>query len=137
MYDLPALSGFETRQFQSVLSEFRESAIPDRLTEANVRWIEGDDAIQLLTETAIANEQKVTSYVTTAGQRILERYQFAGAGGWVAFGCNVDGSLADAPYFKPKTPRLDFEKRKHIKYEGAKDVEATKLRGASHLCNEY
>jgi hypothetical protein len=127
MYDLPALSGFETRQFQSVLREFRESAIPDRLTEANVQWIEGGDAIQLLTETAIANEQKVTSYVTTAGQRILERYQFAGAGGWVAFGCHVDGSLADAPYFKPKTPRLDFEKRKHIKYEGAKDVEATPL----------
>ena len=87
------------------LPEFRLSAIPDRLTLANVRWVEGDAAIEVLTEESISQVQKVTSYASEPAKRILDRYKFAAAGGWVSYGQTLDGSPGTVAYFKPLTPK--------------------------------
>jgi hypothetical protein len=100
----------------SVLEEFRQSAIPDRLTLANIQWIEGDAAIALMSEVAIANVQKSTSFVGTQAARILKHNHWAAAGGWLSLGTLIDGGVGAVPYFKPVTPPIDFEKRKPIKY---------------------
>ena len=106
------------------LPEFRLSAIPDRLTLANVRWVQDDEAIELLTEEAISQVQKVSSYVSEPAKRILERYKFAAAGGWVAYGQSLDGSLGKVPVFKGINPRQaeskglgKVAKIKTVKYE--------------------
>ncbi len=115
-----------------VLEEFRLSAVPDRLTLANVQWIEGSAAVRLLSESAIEAAQKV-DYVTMAAKRILDKYQFAAAGGWVAWGCQLDGSQGEVPIFKPSNPRTAVEgfkgfgdrpKEKLVKYETPAKCEA-------------
>ena len=42
------------------LDEFRRSAIPDRMALANVQWIEGDAAIELLASEAVASGRPST-----------------------------------------------------------------------------
>ncbi len=107
-----------------ILTEFRQSAIPDALTLANVEWVEGNAAVEILAEHAIAQAQRITSYVTAPAKRILERYEFARDGGWLAYGTTLQGGRGEVAYFKPKRPRMDFEKRKSIKYEGPAKTEA-------------
>ena len=107
------------------LDEFRASAIPDCLTLANIVSISGDHAIQVFVEDAITKAQKNTSYVTMAAKRILDRYEFAAAGGWVAYGCNPNGiGSGSVAYFKPINPRTDFERHRKIKYETPPGCEA-------------
>jgi hypothetical protein len=43
--------------------EFRLSSIPDRLTLANVQWVEGDAAVRIVTETAIASQRPKIDFV--------------------------------------------------------------------------
>jgi hypothetical protein len=114
----------ENRGLNSVLEEFQKSAIPDRLTLANVTYVEGEAAIEVLTEAAIAQVQKTTSYVTKPAQYLIDRYNFAQAGGWLAYGTTLDGQTGQVAYFKPDQPRIDFEKRKPIKYETPAKTEA-------------
>lgn len=107
-----------------VIEEFRRSSIPDRLTLANVGWVEGDEAVEILTEYAIEQVQRVSNYVTEPAKRILSRYEFARAGGWVTYGTTISGGLGAVALFKPDRPRIDFEKRKPIKYETPAKAEA-------------
>ena len=117
------------------LDEFRRSAIPDRMALANVQWIDGDAAIELLASEAVANVQRVTSYVTTPAKQILDRYQFMAAGAWYAVGTTLDGETASIPYVKPLNPREVTEykgfsiapKIKLIKYETPKELEAAPI----------
>lgn len=117
------------------IEEFRKSAIPDRLTLANVHWIEGDAAVELLASEAVANVQRVTSYVTSPARQILTRYEFMAAGAWYGTGTTLDGAAASIPYVKPLTPRQATEKRyfgiaakiKTIKYETPQGMEAAPL----------
>ncbi len=111
----------------SVLEEFRQSAIPDRLTLANIQWIEGDEAIALMSEVAITNTQKSTSFVGAQAAKILKYNQWAAAGGWLSLGTLVDGGVGAVPYFKPVTPPIDFEKRKPIKYPTPQGTQALPL----------
>ncbi len=121
--------------FQQFLNEFQKSKIPDRLTLANVQWIDGEAAIELLASEAIANAQRVTSYATSPARQILDRYQFMAAGGWYAVGTTLDGSLASIPYVKPAQPREATEykgfgiapKIKTVKYETPQGMEAAPL----------
>jgi hypothetical protein len=109
-----------------VLKEFRASVIPDNLTEANVFWVEGNQAIQILAEQAIAECQRVQSYATVPARKILDRYAFAADGGWVGYGCRLDGTAGQVAYFKPANPRkvLDDGKFRTIKYETPAKCEA-------------
>jgi hypothetical protein len=117
------------------LQEFQLSAIPDRLTLANVAWIDGPEAVELLTEEAIARCQKVSSYLTKPAQEILKRYEFAAAGGWVVEGVTLTGERGAVPYFKPDRPRQVTESKgfgqapkiKTVKYETPQGMEAAPL----------
>ncbi len=124
-----------TNKSNLFLPEFRQSAIPDRLTLANVRWVEGDAAVELLASEAVAKVQRVTSYVTTPAKQILDRYQFMAAGAWYVLGTTLDGAAASIPYVKPQNPRESTEykgfgnapKIKTIKYETPQGMEAAPL----------
>ncbi|MDX2213762.1 MAG: DUF3854 domain-containing protein [Oculatellaceae cyanobacterium bins.114] len=112
------------------LEEFQKSAIPDHLSLINVRWIKGDEAIQILAEEAISKAQKVESFVTKSASKILNKYAFAAAGGWVAYGCDADGKLSGTvPLFKPLEPRKELEngRLKTIKYETPQGYQATPI----------
>lgn len=116
----------------AVLEEFRESAIPDRLTLANIEYLEGDSLIDLMTEVPIAKVQKSASYVTAAAARIRARYACAAEGGWVGFGTTIDGGFGAVPYVKLNSPRIATEfkgfgsepRQKPVKYDGAEGCEA-------------
>ena len=120
---------------QSFLDEFRQSAIPDRLTLANVQWIDGNASIELLASDAVANVQRVTSYATNPARQILDRYEFMAAGAWYAVGTTLDSSPASIPYVKPLHPREATEYRgfgiapkiKTVKYETPQGMEAAPL----------
>ncbi len=117
------------------LEEFRASGIPDRLTLANIHWIEGDAAIELMASEAIVKVQRVESYVTAPARKILDSYEFMRAGGWYAVGTTLNGAAANIPYVKPLTPRQVIEKRgfgktpkiKTLKYDNPKGMEAAPL----------
>jgi hypothetical protein len=117
------------------LPEFQSSAIPDRLTLINVEWVDDDRAIEVLTEEAISRVQTVTSYRSKPAQVILDRYEFARAGGWLAYGTSLDGQTGQVAYFKPLQPRQKAEfkgfgqtpKIKTIKYETPSGAEALPL----------
>jgi Domain of unknown function (DUF3854) len=119
----------------SHVEEFQRSAIPDRLTLANVQWVEGKAAIELLASEAVANVQRVSNYATNPAQKILARYEFMEAGGWYAVGTTLDGSPASIPYVKPLNPREATEykgfgiapKIKTVKYETPQGMEAAPL----------
>jgi Domain of unknown function (DUF3854) len=112
--------------------EFRLSSIPDRLTLANVQWVEGDAAVRIVTETAIANVQKSTSFVGAQAARIIKAAHWAAAGGWIAWGMTIDGGVGAVPYFKPVNPPQyqeykgfgQISKRKTAKYVTPKDCPA-------------
>jgi Domain of unknown function (DUF3854) len=114
----------ENRGLNSVLEEFQKSAIYDRLTLANITYINGEAAIEALTEAAISQVQKTTSYVTKPAQGFIDRYDFARAGGWLTYGTTLDGLPGQVAYFKPDKPRIDFENHKAIKYETPAKTEA-------------
>jgi Domain of unknown function (DUF3854) len=109
------------------LGEFHQSAIPDRLTLANIQWFEGDAAIEVMTAEAIAHVQKSTSFVGTQAANILKRHEWAAAGGWCGWGTTIGGGVGAVPYFKPVTPPIDFEKRKPIKYPTPQGTQALPL----------
>lgn len=109
----------------SVLAEFRQSAVPDRLTFVNVSWVDGEEAVLLLAEEAMHQAQKVTTYITKAAASVLDRYKFAAAGGWVSYGTCLTYEYLPVAHFKPSRPRKSVEPRgfgkpdkvKVIKYE--------------------
>ena len=95
------------------LNEFRQSAIPDRLTLANVEWVEGEEAVRIMAETKISQVQNNTSYLTIPAQKVLERCAYAAHGGWLAYGCNPSGKWDGViPYFKPIKPPIDLKNGK-------------------------
>jgi hypothetical protein len=117
------------------VQEFRLSAIPDRLTLANVTWIAGDEALQILTETKISEVQSSTSFVGVEAGRILKNAGYIRAGGWCAWGTTLEGGQGATPYIKPLTPRQSYDykgfgaasKSKIVKYETPQGMPATPL----------
>ncbi|MBW4443342.1 MAG: DUF3854 domain-containing protein [Plectolyngbya sp. WJT66-NPBG17] len=109
-------------------ADLKSSGINDGMIALNFQVVEGDSVIEILSEHAIAEVQRVNSYATKPAQRILDRYQFAAQGGWIA--------LADqnnVAYFKPRYPRssksqgFGTDKGKAIKYETPAKREALPL----------
>src|SRR6478672_7107458 len=95
----------DTSKIQWILNDFRASAVPDRLTHYNVDWIEGDYLVEIWVQEKIAQSQKVTTYITQPARRLLDKYQFMAAGGWIAYGCDPEGQYwGEIPYFKPVEP---------------------------------
>lgn len=123
-----------------VLEEFRASGIPDNLTEANVQWIEGQEAIELLVENGLtgrnSNGSMRTAYLTKGDRDRIDKYQFAADGGWVVRGVDFGGNPGAVPQFKPVNPRLDnaqgskgfgTQTLKPVKYETPLGLTATPI----------
>ncbi len=111
----------------SFLEEWRASGVEDSITLANVRHYEGREALALITEHAIAQCQKVTSYATEPAKRILKRNENVEAGGWFVTGLNPLNNwerMEEWGQFKPIVPRIDSTKGKPIKYQSPEGMEA-------------
>lgn len=120
------------------IEEFRLSAIPDRLTLANVKDCEPGDnlLLEILTETAIANAQKSQHYTGTPARRLLDNYSNALDGGWYAFGTTIDGEIGQTAIVKLNRPResspfkgfrVPTKPAKVIKYDQPAQVAATPI----------
>lgn len=109
-----------------VIEEFRNSGISAILTRANIRWMEGESAIAVYTQTRIAALGGVSAhssgYVTRESKKILWSASHLVSGAWAARGTKLDGGFGDVWQLKPKTPREKpgqgfGEPKKYIKYE--------------------
>jgi hypothetical protein len=114
------------------LEEFRKSAIPDSMTLANVQFVEGREAAELFNPI----NTRSRGFDLGRGKEQWRKWTHSdqgGAivgGGWIAFGCNMDGSPGIVPLFKPNKPREDDSipgKTKLVKYETPPKSEATPL----------
>ena len=112
---------------ERLVDEFAASGISREMTLLNAQWIDGDPAIEILCEDAIAKVQSNTSYLTEPAKRIRDRYDYIWAGGWFAYGTTLDGSQGLVAYVKPDEPRLDFEGKKRVKYLTPESCPATPI----------
>lgn len=108
----------------SHLNEWRSSAVDPALIELNVESLEGDAALERLTENAIekiGKDQKTPhsyQYETSPVAKILNRYKDMSDQGWWASGIDIlSGEPSQWGCYKPDKPRLSTEKLKPIKYE--------------------
>jgi hypothetical protein len=108
----------------SHFQEWRSSAVDPEIIRLNVESLEGDEAIERLTENAIeaiGKDQKVPhsfQYATSPVAKILERYKDMSNEGWWAGGVDVlTGQPSRWGCFKPDSPRISQDKGKPIKYE--------------------
>ncbi len=85
-----------------VWREFRESAIPDRLTELNARYYDGIDAVLLLARKQLESAQKQSSFAGSAVQKVLKNHERLSKGLWAVFGTTIDGGENTAPSAKPR-----------------------------------
>lgn len=108
----------------SHFSEWRSSAVHPDIIELNIESLEGDTALERLTENAIeaiGKDQKVPhsfQYATAPVARTLNRYKDMSSEGWWCSGIDVlTGQPSQWGCFKPDKPRISQEKLKPIKYE--------------------
>lgn len=106
----------------AVLAEFAASAISEELAAANIRWIEGPEAVNEFLEGTFASRQRVQSYITASNARTRSRYRHLEAGGWITYGVTLADEPATTPQIKPCCPRLD-EDGDPIKYENPPGLE--------------
>ena len=112
--------------WDKVLAEFQASAVSDKLTQANIKILQGQPLLEELTQYASqALGGHSTQYVTQAVQKIIQKYEaVAEGGGWVCYGQTLDGSPGAVPVIKPFKPRTVSQgtgfgenKIKTLKYE--------------------
>ena len=108
----------------SHLNEWLSSAVHPDIIRLNVESLEGDAALERLTENAIeaiGKDQKVPhsyQYATAPVAKILNRYKDMSDQGWWAGGIDVlTGQPSRWGCFKPDRPRVSQDKGKPIKYE--------------------
>ncbi|MBD1857444.1 MULTISPECIES: DUF3854 domain-containing protein [Leptolyngbya] len=116
--------GGKTQTLQDwATSDIKSSGISDEMLSLNFQIIEGDAAIEPIIEFAQTKRHNAVRYVDSNARYLLRTYEFARRGGWLTFGCTLNGGTGDIAYFKPRFPRLDFEQRKPVKYETPKGAE--------------
>ena len=110
----------------SHLNEWLSSAVDPEIIRLNVESLEGDAALERLTENAIESigkDQKVPhsfQYATSPVAKILDRYSDMSSEGWWCSGINIlTGEPSQWGCYKPDKPRISQEKGKvkPIKYE--------------------
>ena len=103
------------------IQEWRASQVTDRLTYANVRYADGDEAVDLLTHHAISKMGgHAAQYATTPVIKLRQRYSHVLAGGWWVSGLDPlnNWQAMDWGQFKPENPRTSWKNPdKVIKYE--------------------
>jgi hypothetical protein len=108
----------------SHFQEWLSSAVDPEIISLNLQSLEGDTALERLTENAIeaiGKDQKVPhsfQYATSPVAKILSRYSDMGREGWWASGIDIlTGEPSQWGCYKADKPRLSQEKGKAIKYE--------------------
>lgn len=108
----------------SHLNEWLSSAVHPDIIRLNVESLEGDAALERLTENAIeaiGKDQKTPhsyQYATSPVAKILNRYSDMSNEGWWASGIDIlIGEPSQWGCFKPDRPRISQDKGKPIKYE--------------------
>ncbi|NJN30948.1 MAG: DUF3854 domain-containing protein [Synechococcales cyanobacterium RM1_1_8] len=100
----------EARPNPDPLQEFRESNIPDALTQANIIWATGDEAVAVAVgPVTAALGGHATQYATEAVKRAQRTYENLAEGIWYSLGTTIDGREADIPCIKPTQPRAKVE----------------------------
>lgn len=114
----------QAKIFDRHYREWIESAIDPAIIALNLESLEGDTALERLTENAIESigaAQKTPhshQYATAPVAKILNRYSDMSSEGWWCNGIDVlTGEVSTWGCFKPDRPRLSQEKLKPIKYE--------------------
>ena len=120
----PGFSVDYTKSDQGWLDEFRASAISKDLALANVRWVEGPEAVEEFLQSTVNQRQQNQIHITASNRRLMDRYQFLEAGGWIAYGLTLDDAPAEVPYLKPSAPEWDKSKGRPIKYPNPPGLEA-------------
>ena len=115
---LAYIRAFDNHSQQATISErhyreWIESAVDPAIIALNVESLEGDDALERLTENAIeaiGKDQKVPhsfQYVTSPVAKILNRYKDMSSEGWWASGIDIlSGEPSQWGCYKPDKPRL-------------------------------
>ncbi|MEO1348024.1 MAG: plasmid replication protein, CyRepA1 family [Cyanobacteria bacterium J06635_15] len=103
------------------VQEWRASQVTDRLIGANVRYADGNEAVDLLTHHAISEMGgHAAQYATTPVIKLRQRYSHVMEGGWWVSGLDplADWQPMDWGQFKPQNPRTSWKNPdKVIKYE--------------------
>ena len=101
----------------SHLNEWLSSAVHPDIIRLNVESLEGDAALERLTELAIeaiGKDQKTPhsyQYATAPVARILDRYSDMSSEGWWASGIDIlTGEPSQWGCYKPDKPRISKEK---------------------------
>lgn len=97
----------------------RSSAIAEDMIALNFEWVEGDYALELLTETGVTKTQKGITAVGAETRRYLDLKQYIQAGAYRTLPHNRDASEFLRP-FKPRTEQKGFgpnAKTKTVKCE--------------------
>ncbi|MUL39448.1 plasmid replication protein, CyRepA1 family, partial [Gloeocapsopsis dulcis] len=97
------------------LQEWQDSTVDEGIFNLNVRSLEGQTAYEYL---FYSNKLKRTN-TGIVSRGIINTYAFLEHGGWWCSGVDPLNNWEPMLWgcFKPRRPRIDFEKRKAIKYE--------------------
>ena len=124
----PQASTDVSPQVAPYIEEWRDSCVSDAIISANVRYVEGDEALDLLTQQAIESMGGwAAQYATGKVVNLRKRYEHVEAGGWWVSGLDPLNDWAPMEWgqFKPLAPRLSYKNSdKTIKYETLPGVEA-------------
>jgi len=102
------------------LQEWQGSGVDDQITRLNVEDLDHESAFHAVCEEPFNNlGAHAKQYVTKERKRLEDRAAFLESGGWWVSGLDPLNQWQRMSWgqFKPKTPRLDPEKGKPIKYE--------------------
>ncbi|PZO47080.1 MAG: hypothetical protein DCF15_19500 [Phormidesmis priestleyi] len=115
-------SAAKSRQgIETARQEWRDSCVSEAIIAANVRYVEGDEAVDLLTRPAIENMGgHAAQYATGKVINLRKRYEHVLAGGWWVSGLDPlnDWQQMEWGQFKPVKPRDRWDvPDKLIKYE--------------------
>lgn len=114
---LEPLQGIESARQEWV----EGSCVSAEITQANVSWLAGDDAVEAITGPALGQMSGHSlQYATVQVTQILDRYSHLRAGGWWVDGLDPLNHWEKMEWgqFKPVTPRQSFDNPdKIIKYE--------------------
>jgi hypothetical protein len=101
--------------------EWIESCVADKITQTNVEWLEGDEAVEVVTGPALGKMSgHGLQYATIRVTQLLERYDHLREGGWWVSGLDPLNNWEKMEWgqFKPIAPRRSYDNpEKIIKYE--------------------
>ena len=121
----PLLKPKGSEALQDIQSAYQEwiegSSVSSEITQASVRWLDGDDAVEAIAGPALGQMSGHSlQYTTVQVTQLLNRYSHLREGGWWVNGLDPLNCWEKMEWgqFKPVAPRRSFDNPdKIIKYE--------------------